>query len=91
MHAAGLFRAAGLVSHDVFFSKLAMSVASDDQDTTEFWAVIIKGLIDLDRYEDACSAICDTPYPIMSVPKAVYMNVHLHALYFTVKSAILAN
>lgn len=62
LHASSLFKGAGLVDHEVYFAKLALSLAPSDWDTTELWYAIIKGSTDLGYWDDAYSGIVTTPY-----------------------------
>ncbi|OBZ71774.1 hypothetical protein A0H81_08206 [Grifola frondosa] len=62
LHASGLFKAASVACHDVFFMQLALSVSPPDIDTSGLWHGVIKGLTDLGQYEDAYTTLVSTPY-----------------------------
>lgn len=62
LHAAGLFKSVGLVYQETMFAQLALSVASQDVDTSALWLTVIRGYIDLALYDDAYAALLSTPY-----------------------------
>lgn len=61
LHAATIFREAGVVSYEVSFSQLAISVAPV-VNTAALWSTVIKGLVDLSLYDDAYKALVAAPY-----------------------------
>jgi nuclear pore complex protein Nup160 len=62
LHVASLFKSGSLVSQDVHFSQLALSVAHAEADTTELWYNVIKGHIDLALYDDAYASLVACPH-----------------------------
>lgn len=62
LHAAALFKSGSVITHEVHFTQLALSVAPYAVDTSELWYSAIKGLIDLGLYEDAYTALMSSPY-----------------------------
>ena len=62
LHAAGLFRAVAVTSHEVLFTQRSLSVAPSGLDTADLWLTVIKGLTDLGLYEDAYTALVAAPY-----------------------------
>ncbi|THH12327.1 hypothetical protein EW145_g80 [Phellinidium pouzarii] len=66
LHVAELFKVAGLTSHEVSFTKLALSVWPEGGDLNEVsvmsWAAVIKGYTDLSLYEDAYCALISSPH-----------------------------
>lgn len=62
LHVASLFKSGSLVSHNVHFSQLALSVAHAEADTTDLWYNVIKGHIDLALYEDAYASLVACPH-----------------------------
>lgn len=61
LHVAALFKDAGAISYEVFFTQLALSVAPA-VDTLPLWTIVIKGFIELCLYDDAYGAIMSSPY-----------------------------
>ncbi|GBE86753.1 hypothetical protein SCP_0906340 [Sparassis crispa] len=53
LHVAGLFKAVSVTSSEVVFSQLALSVAPPGVDSASLWHAVIRGLTDLELYEDA--------------------------------------
>ncbi|KAL4082055.1 nucleoporin Nup120/160-domain-containing protein [Scleroderma yunnanense] len=62
LEASSIFRASGLITHEVSFLRLALSVASTEADTADLWYGLIRGLIDLSYWEEAYSSIIATPF-----------------------------
>lgn len=62
LHAAMLFRSHSLVSHEVFFTQLAISVSPAGVDTSALWHTVIKGHTELGMYDDAYAAWVASPY-----------------------------
>lgn len=65
LHVAGLFKLAGMISNEVKFLKLALSVwpeTSEVETSSATWSAIIKGYSDLRLYEDAYTAIISSPH-----------------------------
>lgn len=61
LHVASLFKSASLVCHDVYFSQLALSFGHPEADTADLWHGVIKGNIELGRYDDAYSSLVACP------------------------------
>ena len=62
---AGLFKLAGMISNEVKFLKLALSVwpeGNEVEASAATWSAIIKGYSDLRLYEDAYTAIISSPH-----------------------------
>ena len=62
LHAASLFKPSSAVTFEVLFTRLALSVAPPTVNTLELWYSVIKGLIDLARYDEAYAALMSAPY-----------------------------
>lgn len=62
LHAASLFKAAGVTSYEVTFSQLALSVAPSGLNTSSLWYNVIRGLIDLGLYQDSYATLLACPY-----------------------------
>lgn len=65
VHVSQLFKARNLVSHQVQFLKLALSVwpeGSELEASVSTWAEIIKGYTELHLYEDAYCALIASPH-----------------------------
>ncbi|TFY70144.1 hypothetical protein EVG20_g2860 [Dentipellis fragilis] len=61
-HASSLFKAVALLDYEIHFSRLALSVAPVDWDSSEIWFSVTKGSIELGYYDDAYVAIMTMPY-----------------------------
>jgi hypothetical protein len=62
LHAAALFKSAGVVTYEVSFTQLALSCTPVGVNTSGLWHTIIKGLTDLGVYDDAYMALTSCPY-----------------------------
>ncbi|KAI0063071.1 hypothetical protein BV25DRAFT_1907210 [Artomyces pyxidatus] len=62
LHAASLFKGAGLTDYEVHFSRLALSVVWPDWDTTDLWNSVIRGSAELAYWDDAYAALMTTPH-----------------------------
>ena len=64
LHAASLFKHGSVLEYEVKFTQLAISV-SRPIEISGLWYNLIKGLIDLGRFDDAYMALVSTPYDKM--------------------------
>lgn len=62
IHASEMFKNHLLVYYEVRFAQLAISTAPPGVDTSTLWYTVIKGYLDLGRYDDAYAALMATPY-----------------------------
>lgn len=62
LHAASLFKAEAVVTYEVSFTRLALSVVPAGVSTVMLWQTAIKGLTDLGLYDDAYTALISCPY-----------------------------
>ncbi|EIW82466.1 hypothetical protein CONPUDRAFT_123432 [Coniophora puteana RWD-64-598 SS2] len=62
LHMAALFKTYSLTQHEVAFIQHALMVSTPDFDTEDLWLNLIRGYIELGRYEDAYTSILTTPY-----------------------------
>ncbi|KAI9510623.1 nucleoporin Nup120/160-domain-containing protein [Russula earlei] len=65
LHASSLFKSASHTDHDVHFSRLAISNAPPEWDTTDLWNTIIRGATDLEYWDEAYAALMATPHDIL--------------------------
>ncbi|KAJ8523440.1 hypothetical protein ONZ45_g87 [Pleurotus djamor] len=61
-HAASLFSEHSFVQSEVLFTKLALSTAPSNMDTSALWLTVMKGYVDLRLYDDAYGALMACPY-----------------------------
>jgi nuclear pore complex protein Nup160 len=62
IHVSEMFKNHLLVYYEVVFAQLAISVAPPNVDTSSLWYSVIKGYLDLGRYDDAYAALIATPH-----------------------------
>lgn len=62
IHASEMFKNHLLVHYEVSFARLAISAAPPDVDTSALWYTVIKGYLDLGRYDDAYAVLMATPH-----------------------------
>jgi hypothetical protein len=62
IHASEMFKNQLLVYYEVLFAQLAISTAPANIDTSSLWYTVIKGYLDLGRYDDAYAALMATPH-----------------------------
>jgi len=62
LHVADICRVAGLQYEEVTFTKLALSVLPDGEESVDLWNCIIKGYTDLGLYDFAYSSLLASPY-----------------------------
>ncbi|EKM59586.1 uncharacterized protein PHACADRAFT_87488 [Phanerochaete carnosa HHB-10118-sp] len=83
LHAASLFKVESVVTYEVSFTQLALSVAPLGVDTVALWQTAIKGLTDLGLYDDAYTALTSCPYEKLkrdSASQLVYRMCEEHAV-----------
>lgn len=62
LYALESFKLVNHMDYEVEFSKLAISVAPPDADTTPLWNAVIRGYCELGQYDDAYAALMSTPH-----------------------------
>ncbi|KAF9246881.1 nucleoporin Nup120/160-domain-containing protein [Melanogaster broomeanus] len=83
LEASAIFRSSCLAHHEVYFLRLALSVAPPDADTADLWYGLIRGYIDLSSWEEAYSSIIATPFENVkrdSISQLVYQMCEQNAI-----------
>lgn len=62
IHASEMFKGQLLVYYEVLFAQLAISTTPANVDNSALWYTVIRGYLDLGRYDDAYAALMATPY-----------------------------
>ena len=61
LHVADIFRSAGVLTEEMSFTKMALSVIPEGEESAELWHCVTKGYTDLGRYDEAYSSLMASP------------------------------